>query len=148
MKTNKQMQIKVENKILIVRFRSKDYMNEILDPLSNQYEGPLTNRQGHNFPSDFIPNESHILSPYKTNSKYVIGMYNASGMAHELLHAKFYMDLSYREKIYDEWIGLSSKHRVHITQFLKSMGYSDKVIIDEYQAYRYSEPANFFGIKF
>jgi len=28
------------------------------------------------------------------------------------------------------------------------MGYADKVIIDEYQAYRYSESANFFGIKF
>ncbi len=148
MKANKQVQIKVENKILIVRFKSKDFMNKILDPLSNQYEGPLKNRQGHNFPSNFIPNESHILSPYKTNSEYVIGMYNASGMAHELLHAKFYMDLSYRKKINEEWVELSDKHRAHITQFLKSMGYSDEVLIDEYQAYRYSEPANFFGIKF
>jgi len=142
------IKIKVENKILIIRFKTKDYMNEILDPLSNQYEGKLTNRQGHNFPSDFIPNESHILSPYKSKCAYVIGMYNAEGMAHELLHAKFYMDLTYRNKINKEWVELSDKHRTHITRFLKSMGYADKVIIDEYQAYRYSESANFFGIKF
>ena len=39
------------------------------------------------------------------------------------------------------------KTREYLTQFLKRLGYSDKVIIDEYQAYRYTEPANFFGIK-
>ncbi len=148
MKANKQVQIKVENKILIVRFKSKDFMNQVLDSLSNEYEGVLTNRQGHNFPSCYIPDKSHLLSPYKSKCAYVIGMYNADGMAHELLHAKYYMDLTYRNKIHKEWVELSDKHRTHITQFLKSMGYSDKVLIDEYQAYRYSESANFFGIKF
>ncbi len=148
MKANKQVQIKVENKILIVRFKSKDYMNQVLDSLSNEYEGDLINRQGHNFPSCYIPDKSHLLSPYKSKCTYVIGMYNADGMAHELLHAKYYMDLTYRNKIHKEWVELSDKHRAHITQFLKSMGYSDKVLIDEYQAYRYSESANFFGIKF
>lgn len=148
MKTNNQVQIKVENKILIVRFKSKDYMNKLLDPLSNNYEGQLINRQGHNFPSTFIPEKSHFLSPYKSSCAYVIGMYNSSGMAHELLHAKYFIDATYKNKINKEWAELSDKHRAHITQFLKSMGYSDQVIIDEYQAYRYTEPVNFFGIKY
>ena len=143
-----QVDIKIKDKILVIRFKSKDHMNQILDPLSNAYEGPLINRQGHNFPSNFIPCKSHLLSPYKTKCSYVIGMYNSSGMAHELLHAKYFMDLKYKIQINKEWAELSDAHRAHITQFLKSMGYSDKVIIDEYQAYRYTEPANFFGIKF
>jgi len=29
----------------------------------------------------------------------------------------------------------------------KLFNFSDKVIVDEYQAYRYSEKANFFGVK-
>ena len=31
-----------------------------------------------------------------------------------------------------------------IITFLKNLGYSDKVLIDEYQAYKYSEKDNFF----
>lgn len=141
------VEIKVDNQILIIRFKSKTDMNKILDPLSNKYEGELNNRDGHNFPSAFIPDKSHLLSPYKKSCSYVIGIYNASGMTHELLHAKYYVDSNYRESINKEWAELPRKQRVHITQFLKTLGYADKVIIDEYQAYRYSEPANFFGIK-
>jgi hypothetical protein len=33
-----------------------------------------------------------------------------------------------------------------IITFLKNLGYNDKVLIDEYQAYRYSEKDNFFGV--
>jgi hypothetical protein len=144
---NKQIQIKVENKILIVKFKSKEFMNSILDSLSNNYEGILKNRQGHNFPAKFIPDKSHMLSEYKSSCEYVIGMYNPSGMAHELLHAKYYIDQSYRNKIIQEWNGLTKFQQTHITQFLKSIGYSEQVIIDEYQAYRYTEKENFFGIK-
>jgi hypothetical protein len=142
------IQIKVDNQILIVRFKSKSHMNQILDSLSNEYEGILKNREGHNFPSTFIPIKSHFLSPYKKSCAYVIGSYNSGGLAHELLHAKYYVNSNYRESINKEWAELSGKTRACITQFLKSLGYADKVIIDEYQAYRYSEPENFFGIKF
>ena len=142
------VKIKIDNQILILRFKSKTDMNQLLDPLSNEYEGELNNREGHNFPSKFIPDKSHLLSPHKKSCAYVIGMYNASGVTHELLHAKYYVDSNYRDSINKEWTELSGKHRAHITQFLKALGYADKVIIDEYQAYRYSEPANFFGIKF
>jgi len=33
-----------------------------------------------------------------------------------------------------------------IITFLKNLGYSDKVLIDEYQAYKYSEKDNFFNL--
>ncbi len=122
-------------------------MNELLDPLSNEYEGILVNREGHNFPSIHIPKKNHILSKYKEQCRYVIGLYNASGLQHELLHAKYYIDEEYRLEIQREWDALSSQQRTYITQFLKRLGYSDKVIIDEYQAYKYSEAPNFFGVR-
>lgn len=142
----KKIKIKIENDILILRFPSKEYMNELLDPISNVYEGVLKNRIGHNFPSNYIPNNS-ILNEYKDACKYVVGVCHTDDIKHELLHAKYYMDIEYQKRIENEWNNLTCIQRSHITQFLKSFGYSDKVLLDEYQAYKYSEPANFFGIK-
>lgn len=140
------MRISIQNAILIAHFQgNKEEMNRVLDPISNQYEGPLKHREGHNFPSVHIPKE-HSFAKYKPMCEYVIGCYNSQSISHELLHAKFYMDAIYREKILLEWQGLEEKYRTVITTFLKKLGYSDKVLIDEYQAYRYTEAHNFFGI--
>ncbi len=123
-------------------------MNNLLDPISNNYEGIINNRLGHNFPSEFIPKNHKTLGNYKNKCKYVIGSCDANTLKHELLHAKYYVDCDYRNKINNEWNNeLNDYQRIHITNFLKKMGYSDKVIIDEYQAYRYTESSNFFGIK-
>ncbi len=141
------MRIKIENQVLIIHFEgNKSKMNTILDPISNAYEGVLNNREGHNFPSSYIP-KSHILHKYKDQCTYVIGVYNGKSIAHELLHARFYMDISYKNRIIQEWNELSATKRDYLVSFLKRLGYSDSVLIDEYQAYRYSEAPNFFGIK-
>lgn len=142
------MKITINNDVLILHFKgNKEKMNEILDPISNIYEGKIINREGHNFPSSLIP-KSHILFKYKEQCKYVVGIFHHNSLQHELLHAKFYMDMNYKSRIIEEWNNLDPDVKEHIYKFLKSMGYSDKVIIDEYQAYRYSEKPNFFGIKF
>lgn len=141
------MKIYIKDCVLVVNFEGKkDNMNKVLDPLSNAYEGPLKNREGHNFPSQYITS-NHCLFKYKNDCKYVIGCYNSKSIQHEFLHAKFYIDEAYRNKIIKEWDALDDSKRTHITSFLKRLGYSDKVIIDEYQAYRYTEAKNFFGIK-
>jgi len=41
---------------------------------------------------------------------------------------------------------LEPEKRDKIVAFLKRLGYCDKVLIDEYQAYRYTEKDNFFGL--
>lgn len=141
------MRVKLENQVLILHFEgNRDKMNEILDPISNIYEGVLVNREGHNFPSSYIP-KSHILYKYKNDSVYVIGVYNGKSVNHELLHARFYMDISYKNRIIQEWNELPATKRDYLVSFLKRLGYSDAVLIDEYQAYRYSESSNFFGLK-
>jgi len=141
------MKVTIKDDVLIINFKgNKKKMNEILDSISNNYEGTIKNREGHNFPSIFIPN-NNSLAKYKSQCKYVIGIYNNKSIKHELLHAKYYIDKEYNKKIHKEWNELEEKTQEYITKFLKRLGYSDNVIIDEYQAYKYSEPANFFGVK-
>ncbi len=141
------MNVGFRGQVLIVNFKgNKDEMNKILNPISDKYEGSIKNREGHNFNSDYIPDKGHELSKYKSKCKYVIGIYNLNSIKHELLHAKFALDEDYRNQIIREWNRLPNETRDHITKFLKKIGYGDNVIIDEYQAYRYTEPRNFFGI--
>jgi hypothetical protein len=141
------MKITLKNEILILNFEGKkDKMNEVLDPLSNTYEGVLTKREGHNFPADYIPSSGHCLSSYKSRCKYVIGLYNTKSLRHELQHAKYYLDATYRSQVQQEWMALDPKLQEHITKFLTRLGYSQKVLLDEYQAYRATEPRNFFGV--
>jgi hypothetical protein len=137
--------------VMIVNFMSKERMNELLAPISNMYEGSLKqNREGHNFPSFYVPRE-HVLYKHiesAANCAYVIGVYNPLALQHELLHARFYADSAYKEHIINEWNNLDEDVRDDITKFLKRLGYRDSVIIDEYQAYRYTEKSNFFGVQF
>ena len=141
------MKITIKDEVLIIHFKGdKQKMNDLLDPISNIYEGIIINREGHNFPSSFIP-KKHNLFQYKDKCKYVIGVYHHNSIQHELLHAKFYTDETYKTRIINEWNSLEPKVQSHIHKFLRSMGYDDTVIIDEYQAYRYTEKPNFFGIK-
>jgi hypothetical protein len=122
-------------------------MNLILDKISNRYEGELKNREGHNFPSDFVMSTDEIHKFVKDNNiKYIIGVHNTTSIRHEELHAKYFLDDEYKKKILKEWDDMDHKKKDHITTFLRKLGYSDKVIVDEYQAYRYSEKPNFFGI--
>jgi hypothetical protein len=140
------MKLTLKNEILILHFEGKkSKMNELLDPISNRYEGPLVNREGHNFPADYIP-VGHLLSSYKSKCKYVIGLYNTKSLNHELQHAKYYLDANYRAEVQKEWSLLSPEHKDHITKFLTKLGYRNDVHLDEYQAYRATEPRNFFGV--
>jgi len=85
------MKISIKNNILIIHFNGKKKeMNETLDVISNNYEGIIKNREGHNFPSHFIP-KNHFLYTYINYCKYVIGIYNTKDIKHEKLHAKYYL---------------------------------------------------------
>jgi hypothetical protein len=113
--------ISIKNDILILHFKgNKNFMNEMLDIISNKYEGTIINREGHNFPSCNIPKQ-HFLFKYKNQCKYVIAVYHHHSLNHELLHAKFYIDNTYKQHIIEEWNNLNPLVRTHIYKFLKSM---------------------------
>jgi hypothetical protein len=141
------MRVSIQNGILMLHFEGKrDDMNRMLDPMSDRYEGPVHHREGHNFPSSYI-SDNHVLAPYKAKCSYVIGFFNTKSIRHELLHAKYFMDADYRSSIEREWNELREPVQHWIRTFLQRLGYSERVLLDEYQAYRYSEAENFFGIR-
>jgi hypothetical protein len=139
---------KDDNRLLIIRFNEKSLMNNTLSNISQRYEGLLLNAEGYNFPASYVTKSDKIYQFVKSNKiQYIIGVYNFKSIQHEKLHAKYYLDENYKNKIDNEWHQLDETIRNQIIIFLKKLGYCDKVLIDEYQAYRYTEKNNFFGIK-
>ncbi len=47
----------VDGCIVVLRFASADAMNRLLDPISDRVDGPIRNRQGHNFPYSMLTEE-------------------------------------------------------------------------------------------
>lgn len=134
--------------VLIFHFSTKERMNESLASISNSYEGSLKqSREGHNFPASYIPKEHQLYKHISPTCVYVIGVYTPLSLQHELLHARFFADSEYKQQICNEWNNLSDSVKNHIILFLKRLGYRDDVLIDEYQAYRYTEKSNFFGVR-
>lgn len=139
---------KEDSRLLIIRFKNKAAMNATLSAISERYEGLTGALEGHNFPASYVHTSDAIYDMVQKHKiEYVIGVYHVTSLEHERLHAKYYLDATYKKKIDEEWAQLDEVKKGKIIQFLKKLGYCDKVCIDEYQAYRYSEKANFFGFK-
>jgi len=139
---------KHDSRLLIIRFKSKAVMNAALSTISERYEGLTGALEGHNFPASYVHKSDAIYDVVKKHKiLYVIGVYHVTSLEHEKLHAKYYLDATYKKKIDEEWAQLDDVKKEKIIQFLTKLGYCEKVWIDEYQAYRYSEKANFFGFK-
>jgi hypothetical protein len=138
---------KNDQRLLIIRYDSKIKMNNDLSKISERYEDLTISAEGHNFPASFVDKKDIIYDFVQKNKiEYIIGVYNSKSIQHERLHAKYFLDPIYKNKIDNEWYELDDNKRKKITYFLKKLGYCDKVIIDEYQAYRYTEKNNFFGV--
>jgi hypothetical protein len=142
------MNYQIDKQLLIIRFKNKAIMNAALSAITERYEGLSGNLEGHNFPASYVQKGDSIYDMVQKHKIiYVIGIYHVNSLDHEKLHAKYYLDATYKKKIDEEWAQLNDVKKGKIIQSLTKMGYCDKVWIDEYQAYRYTEKANFFGFK-
>lgn len=114
------------------------------------YEGELKGRIGCNAPMDFIRSldKKHpFFSPYFEDADYVI-LYRKGDILtkkHELQHAKYHMDTQFRLQVLHLWETFPEKRRNQIVSMLKKMNYADEVLLDEFQAYYYTEKEGFFG---
>lgn len=104
--------------------------------------------KGFNFPSIvlkpfreglFDPLTSHeiellSLLKYRNDDFYIIGANETSILRHELAHALYYNDLSYRKKI-NAIFSSYSKNISEIKQYILNKGYHSDVLYDELQAY-------------
>jgi hypothetical protein len=107
--------------------------------VSTRYEGD-NEFVGFNFPSSIIKKKDVALFPFKDKCDYVIGYMKGDKetIAHELLHAKYYMDRSYRSTVKKSWNNLRRSNPKKFKSILKQLkrdGYQEKVFVDEFQAY-------------
>lgn len=137
------------------------YINDI----ANKYEGDISDRIGINFPMSFFEGickdckdikknivfKSCEIMKYKDSTKYVVVYKKGDKITkdHELLHAKYYIDENYKKKIQLIWENMNKENKKKVVNMLKKMGYPEKeeIMIDEFQAYYYTEKPNFFGKK-
>ncbi len=122
--------------------------NDII-ALCNKYEGNIKTRIGFNIPMSFIKKVEPCNIYTKYNVDYII-VYKKGDILtknHELQHAKFHMNKKYKEQVYSLWNSLTDKYKHNIIQLLKKMNYPDNedILIDEFQAYYFTEKKNFFG---
>lgn len=95
---------KTDPRLLIIRYNNKITMNKELCKISERYEGLGIAAEGHNLPAIFIEKTDSIYDFVKKNKiEYVIGVYNFKSIQHERLHAKYYLDKEYKQKIDEEW---------------------------------------------
>jgi hypothetical protein len=87
----------------------------------------------------------HSLVKY--NAKYII-IYKKGDVKtkkHELQHAKYYIDDEYKKYVEKLFHNFSEKYKNNALKMLKKMNYPDHVLLDEFQAYYFTEKENFFG---
>jgi hypothetical protein len=120
-----------------IEFKSANAMTQEMEKFASAYEGYVPGRIGYNFPND---DGSYTIA-------YIKGDY-ATKM-HELRHARYYLDSQYRNEVNKIWSLLDNDTKRTIERFLKRCGYSESVLIDEFQAYAFTEkdPEKFFGLK-
>jgi hypothetical protein len=146
------MEWSVQRRVLHGAYRTKESIPEEIHHLTVAYEGIIPNCTGWNMPSAFV--EKHVsptspLRAYLSQVEYMI-IYPKTDLQtkkHELLHALYGMDSSYRRQIYTLWNSLSDQEQQRVRQTLLGLGYPDRqdLLLDEFQAYYHTEKGGFFG---
>ncbi len=140
----------IDNVLHIEYSKETDIPTYIVD-LADKYEGKIKNRIGFNLPMDFVKKEN--VKKYKEyselNIKYIIVYKKGDVLTkkHELQHAKYGMNQAFRNDVRKFWRSLSEKSKSNVLAMLKKMNYPDNedILIDEFQAYYFTEKKGFFG---
>jgi hypothetical protein len=149
------MSFKIEENILHIEYDSAKKIPDYIYEIADEYEGKIKNRLGFNFPMKFAldfskkKNKKAFDLLGKIDAKYVIVYKKGDVLTkkHEMCHAKYALDLSYQEKVKQLWNSLSTSYKDNVIKMLKKMNYPEntEILIDEFQAYYYTEKKGFFG---
>lgn len=139
----------------MLEFIDSDYMESCLGSFSTASEGFVPERIGHNIPmsvihsymkskgkrggdgSDIEQSTYKLICTCLPDAEYVIGYIcgDTETRLHEYQHAKYFFSREYREEVRRKWESLDEKVRNRYYTQLKEWGYSDEVVLDEFQAY-------------
>lgn len=130
----------IQDDVLHVVFDSQNIPQE-LDDLGTLYEGKIKGRIGVNLPM-YVLRENDPYHPFsQLDAQYII-CYPSWGnqiKEHELLHAKYFIDPVYRQKIDRLWRRQSGSYQEKVYRRMKAYGYPEDVWIDEWQAYLFTD---------
>ena len=138
-----------KDNILHIIYTKIEHISKCIIDIANAYEGNMKQRIGFNFPISFVKkiNPKSKLLSYGVEYIIVYKKGDIQTKKHELQHAKYYMDELYRKEVKELWESFSEKYRDRILDLLKKMKYPDQteILLDEFQAYYFTEKPNFFG---
>ena len=137
----------VRKRILHIIYDVLSELPDIIYTAANAYEGNIPDRIGFNFPMRILQQFITPLTKYEAD--YVI-TYQANDLntkRHELQHAKYDMDIEYQKKVQRLWKSFSSSFQHSVLQKLRKMNYPNhpRILMDEFQAYYFTEKKGFFG---
>ena len=139
-----------DDMILHIIYEMKDNITPLIE-IANSYEGNINGRTGFNFPIHIINNIKNNLMVNKILSykdiKYIV-VYKKGDILtkkHELQHAKYYLDENFRKEVTNLWDNFDDRFKKRALEMLKKMNYPEHVLMDEFQAYYFTEKPNFFA---
>jgi len=143
------LEFNVKDKVLHIIYQVKEEITREIIEIANHYEGEIKNRIGFNFPATFVKKvkpKSHLLS-YNVDYFIVYKKGDIKTKKHESQHALYALDKIFRENVLLLWNTFSEDYRANVIQTLLNMNYPNnfEILLDEFQAYYYTEKPNFFG---
>jgi hypothetical protein len=137
------------HRILHIVYTDKDKTSnefQTLNQIANRYEGNISSRIGFNFPMNIVE-KSNMLRKYDVDYIIVYKKGDVLTKKHEIRHAMYFLDKEYRLSIQKLWSSLTSSSQLSIISILLKMKYPNdmKILLDEFQAYYYTEKKGFFG---
>lgn len=139
----------IKDKILHITYNKKeDILKEIIE-IANVYEGEIRDRIGFNFPISFIKKHYPKSKLLSYNAEYII-VYQKKDIQtkkHELQHALYALNESFRSEVLSLWNSFPLSYQQKINSLLLKMNYpnNSEILLDEFQAYYFTEKPNFFG---
>jgi hypothetical protein len=149
------MQTAFEDGVLQIIYKEISDIPSYIISIADVYEGVIKNRIGFNFPFEFVKkyNKSFVSKisdlSNKKDIKYII-VYKKGDILtkkHEMCHARYSMDIEYKKNVMKLWTSFTEKYRRGVIDLLKKMNYPDNtdILLDEFQAYYFTEKKGFFG---
>ena len=143
------MEYSIRDNILHIIYNKKEDIGKEIIEIANKYEGEMGNRIGFNFPVSFIKKnfpKSKLLS-HKAEYIIVYQKKDIQTKKHELQHAYYALNDCFRLEVLTLWNSFSPSYQQRIISLLFKMNYPNQmdILLDEFQAYYFTEKPNFFG---
>lgn len=143
------MEFLIKDLILHITYNKKENISKEIIEIANAYEGEIKERIGFNFPISFVKKTfpKSILLSYKAEYVIVYQKKDIHTKKHELQHALYALNPSLQLQVKELWESFSKSYKDKVVLLLLKMNYpnDERILLDEFQAYYFTEKENFFG---